>query len=594
MSIDTSPIAAETPRVDVLSLFPSNRMRSEVLAELTPLVVGYDLHWWRWEIEGDAAEEAALLNVLRDAKIGTPIGATVAVELNARLESLPSPPLHLEADALSAELEVIRGRWAASPNDVELARQTLRLKARLSSLSPHGTTTPYAEPHRNGRPGRDEVLQLLIADARRLATEPVEAEDAVAMALRLQVGASRLEKAPDQDAWKALVAAAKAGKWEVFWPAFFAARRKVVAKLLRETLGSQPEELRLATDREVEETRPKEEAAPRPSRSRRILVRVATMVVGAAGVFALMLAPSVLSDVPNTPGTMPADRLTQRTTPRCATCPSGDRVEAMGAVRTDGHLYVNIDLASEPSSARLTIELAGEEAPLEIEQAGSGNDWGIVPGPLARRGAIAVEAKGKRVVISLGDASDASDFAIATGGGDRMPAAGFEPVKGPEQAGFNWVDVVLILLLGFAAWRGSRKGIRSLAPSLAALVVGLLLVRLLMPPVGSLIQGWLVDVPRVANAIAIAILSFIGGFLLFMAGRKAVDRWVKPLTERLPEGGLGAGMGAGVGVLRSTMSIAILLLLVVDLATVSLLGRSVSTSLIGGSITSITRGAFGG
>lgn len=108
---------------------------------------------------------------------------------------------------------------------------------------------------------------------------------------------------------------------------------------------------------------------------------------------------------------------------------------------------------------------------------------------------------------------------------------------------FAWIDWILLVIIGFGLWRGTRSGFLQQAAGIVGLIGGFLLAAHLMPAGGAyLSDAWGVD-PTAAPLLAF-ILIFLLLVLLVLTAARFFDYLVGVLHIGLVDRALGGLLGA--------------------------------------------------
>ena len=121
----------------------------------------------------------------------------------------------------------------------------------------------------------------------------------------------------------------------------------------------------------------------------------------------------------------------------------------------------------------------------------------------------------------------------------------------------NWIDIVIIVVLGLGVLSGARRGLVKQIIGLVSLVASFLIGYLYMEGTGSWL-GAQAGIPAEYATIAGFLAVFLGAMLGFVILSRFLDRVVSntPLL-----GGLNRIVGAGLGLLSSGLLLSLLLYL---------------------------------
>jgi len=109
----------------------------------------------------------------------------------------------------------------------------------------------------------------------------------------------------------------------------------------------------------------------------------------------------------------------------------------------------------------------------------------------------------------------------------------------------NVLDIILLIPLLFAVYRGFRKGLVYMAASLLALVLGIIGAIKLRPAVGSLLDGWFNISPDHLNVIAFAV-TFLLIVLVVHTAAFLVDKLIKAVALNFVNRMLGMVFGVAI------------------------------------------------
>lgn len=302
-------------------------------------------------------------------------------------------------------------------------------------------------------------------------------------------------------------------------------------------------------------------------------VVLALLAVGTALLIALLLPTSL-------PGELDSGRLLPGRA-ACPGCRDSQRLEGAGIQRQGGFYYVTATFSAPPTA--FLVSLQGHAVPIA---AGSrGGRWtvsGGVGSDLSLKGLV-LESSGSTVVIGLPATFATTGVAVSTQS-DRAPQIGYAPLRQTTN-GFNPVDLVALLLIAYAAYAGWRRGFLAAGGRLLALVavvVGtLVLLPLLEPPLRSAFSSRVV-----ADAVAYIVVLTAMSVLAVLLARA----WGTALRSRVGAAFGEAGepidryLGVAAEVIRIAILLAIALSVISTLSSLSWLGQSVQSSVLGSAL----------
>jgi uncharacterized membrane protein required for colicin V production len=184
-----------------------------------------------------------------------------------------------------------------------------------------------------------------------------------------------------------------------------------------------------------------------------------------------------------------------------------------------------------------------------------------------------------------------SGFAVTTGTGDRLPAAGFAPLTYPVAAHFNLTDLVLLLILAATAWYGTVRGFVLEIVDLSVLALSLVIAAIAYRPLAALFSS-IADssaaAATIGSGLTVVVVVFAGVFLV---------RRCFPAIGTMP-GPFGAPanavLGGAAGCMRQLPVLAMLLAAATDLAVLQWASGSIHSSLFGGALIHAWKTLFSG
>ena len=111
----------------------------------------------------------------------------------------------------------------------------------------------------------------------------------------------------------------------------------------------------------------------------------------------------------------------------------------------------------------------------------------------------------------------------------------------------NWLDIVLLLILGISTFYGLRRGVILEVFALVALVAGVLAGFAYHGVVAEYLEPW-IDHRATTRFLGFALVTSAVGFAVHMLGR-----WVRSLVHAVFLGWTDTLVGAGIGLLRGLL-----------------------------------------
>lgn len=491
--------------------------------EVTPVAVAFDLRWWHRSAptEVDAVLHAA----------------------GIELDDLPTLP-DLPADVVRGALADVARAADDAPDDAALARRRARIRTLLGGVSPDVVATPVDIDDGVRTPA--EVVQALVADGRRAAGGEVSEHDLAVMLDHVDAGyALGWLAAPPPRSLRAVssleaIAAHRDALLAVALPSVAPPVRAAAAEDWLAWVNEAP------APRNTTVGRARSQSPLAATRRHVLLAIVLTVVIG-----------TLVTVLPRSmPGEMPEDQL----------------IDGVGYLEADGGRWVTIR-TDDDTRRPMTLVFDGSDATIAIAR---------VEGRWTRRAtgidedSVAVYADDDHLVVAL-PASLAADGVAVERGGGRSPIDGFVPVRDRSSGRVNVVDLAIIALLGWSLFRGYRRGIESVLPSLAVLLVSLVVVRVVHRPLSSAL-GSVIATERASGALAFSIAMTAAGVLLAVSVRAAWMRLPARVRELRSRTAASRALAAAFAGVRTALSLGIVTVLVADLAAVTWLADAVSDS----------------